>query len=308
MGSACLTVQPGVVFGCSVTASTNVGIAMGQNGGITAATGVISAAALRYGDGTAALPALTPLNDTNTGLYSSSADALSVSCGGAASAHFRTTGLQLVNGAAGTPSLNFVANSGTGLFHDGTGIGFAHAGVLAGGARQDFVWGAGGLGSGAAGTGTAYAGFPSCVAGLSGVQRFDSTNLLWRSCNGTRWAPVAHEWGISGMLPAGRATGTNVPIAGATTVYGGFQRSMSTVVMAVGTGAGNMAPKLVRVSDGGVVCAGSLVDCDAAALVRTTTDCSSVTVEPGETLELQVDSSGCTTSPVVNVSVVFGGG
>lgn len=106
------------------------GAPTGGNGTLSSLTvGFVDAGVVWLGPGSIGAPSLSFAADSNTGLYNSSADAVTIVTNGAASAHFRTTGVQMINGGATAPSINFVANSTTGLYHDGTGVGFAQAGA-----------------------------------------------------------------------------------------------------------------------------------------------------------------------------------
>lgn len=48
----------------------------------------------------------------------------------------------------------------------------------------------GGYATGSTGAGVAFGSFPSCAAGTAGHLLYDSTNLTWRQCDGTRWQAV----------------------------------------------------------------------------------------------------------------------
>jgi hypothetical protein len=71
-----------------------------SNSGTTRVLGVTDAGRLSVGSGTEGLPSFTFINDTNTGIFNSSADTLDVSTGGVRRAIFNSNGLSLASGTS----------------------------------------------------------------------------------------------------------------------------------------------------------------------------------------------------------------
>ena len=81
---------------------------------------------LAVGNGTAAAPSQTFINDTNTGIYNVGADQLGITTGGTLRTTFAnaaittTVPVYAANGTAGAPSYTFTSDTNTGVFATGT--------------------------------------------------------------------------------------------------------------------------------------------------------------------------------------------
>lgn len=155
-----------------------------------------------------------------------------------------------------------------------------------------------GLGSGATGAGTALASFPTCDGSATGRLLFDSTNAVWRFCDGSTWGQVGEEsW--NAFEP-----GT----ISATAFVGAYRakRSHSTARMfcaarTAGVGAGNLT---LYIWDGSNRCS---VTVACTGQLHEITSGTSCTITAGNVYYVTTDVSGCAgTPPAVSMcNVVF---
>lgn len=264
---------------------------------------------IKTADGTAALPSYSWISDTNTGLYRPSADAIGLSCNGAAVCTVRTTGLQCQNGSAANPSYNFTANSTTGFFHDGTGIGAAQAGVLIANLTDN------GLDL----AGKAFASFPAAAAGNNGTQQYDTTNTAYRYSDGSSWKPIGPSLlvdEVTTYIPSAVAL-LNVASAqltaprqlfgagGSTSNWGVVSiRLASATTITAGVGAGNAVYTVYNFTDTAATTATVTVPCASAAGTVTAGSVDSTVsfTTTTKALQIRLTTNGCGTLPAVNIT------
>jgi hypothetical protein len=129
----------------------------------------------------------------------------------------------------------------------------------------DYVQGATGFCSGTACAGTAFASFPA-AAGLTGRQRYDSTNNVWRWSGGTEWHPVASGFSMAGQGGTGVAELNNVAVLGV-----GYSSAPSVVSRlscrwfgsTSDGGTNNMVVELGGTAPGTGLCSCTLGTCEA---------------------------------------------
>lgn len=141
VGAPSLTFAGDLDTGLYRTGADNIGIATnGTLGFQQSSTRCKANLAFEVPDGTEALPSLTFINDTNTGIYSGGADILAFTGGGTLKmwisgstfAMKNSTVLSLEAGSAASPSLRFNAASTTGLYNGATNtIDFSTNGTFA---------------------------------------------------------------------------------------------------------------------------------------------------------------------------------
>lgn len=186
----------------------------------------------------------------------------------------------------------------------------------------DYVQGATGFCSGTACAGTAFASFPAASSALYGRLRYDSTNAVWRSPAQTgetgnfsdQWKAIARGETFGGFLPSGVATAAAVLVATWRANEPGRVKGINLVSMAVGTGAGNYTVNVQNTTQAVRQCSLIGLGCSYAGTTSQITfdcmrdDAGVPDVAKGDILELQVDTSGCTTSPAINVNTEITGG
>ena len=230
-------------------------------GTITAAvTGAASSNVLKAGDtmtgvlavtaGTAALPAITPSGDANTGIFSPGADQLAVATNGVARLTTSTTAISsalpidVPLGAVGAPSFTFTGDLNTGFYSPAADT---LAAVTAGSNRLHITSG------GLVGIGSSAPSFlVDCIASsLPTLRIYDNLG------SGTR---------VSGRLLLGASTTRGVSIANSTDTYD----DTNSMVFST-TDSGGVLTERVRISPEGRLGIGSsapsfLVDCIASSL------------------------------------------
>lgn len=98
-----------------------------------ASTGVyqFNAAPVRVADGSASVPSLSFYDDTDTGFYRLSTNALGWTGAGTFGGFLHAGGVRTVDGTAGVPAYSFSSDSDTGMYRAGTNtIGFTSGGTL----------------------------------------------------------------------------------------------------------------------------------------------------------------------------------
>lgn len=277
-------------------------VRQGASGGLATGTGGLSTTGtVSTAAGTAAAPSLTFTGDTNTGLYSVGADQLGVSAAGVRSFNFTSTAGKLEGDESGTAALRLTTASGarleygSTLFRVGSGVIIAEPGLQ----------------TGATGAGTAFASFPAAAAGNESRILYDTTNDVLRLSTGTTWAKVlttgAYSSTFSGHLPALAPT-SNVVVSeyqppGAMTVY-----QVTGRVFVAGTGAGTFGVEVWNNATAASLCAVSGMACTSSAFSGFGMSGCTGAAGAGDYLVLRVDTSGCATAPVVNVTAELSGG
>jgi len=86
---------------------------------------------VQFSSGSVGTPSISAIGDSNTGLYFSAADIISVSCGGTQSFIIDTSSAYHRDGLVGTPGMTFIADSNTGFYRPSAdSIGASAGGVL----------------------------------------------------------------------------------------------------------------------------------------------------------------------------------
>ena len=98
---------------------------------------IFTTASVRFNDGTATLPSISFISDTDTGIFRAGTNNLSISAGGSTKLQISSSGIYLTgdevyigDGSATTPSLAFNSDQDTGFYRPGTD----QLGIAAGGA------------------------------------------------------------------------------------------------------------------------------------------------------------------------------
>jgi hypothetical protein len=113
------------VFSSTASLSTSGTLSRFKNSGnVFEGTGIydLNASNITVTAGTAALPSIAPIGDTNTGVFSPGADQLAISTGGTSRLAVSTTAISSTLavdhplGAVGTPSITFTGDLNTGIF------------------------------------------------------------------------------------------------------------------------------------------------------------------------------------------------
>lgn len=167
-----------------------------------------------------------------------------------------------------------------------------------------------GFGSGATGTGTAFASFPTCNAGTAGRLLFDSTSNVWRQCiNGTGWRSLSMTSVINAFVPTVTGSAALRLVAAwrqetpglATYIYARRVLTDTTYT------TGNMT---LSVSDGVTTVCSATSPCNtnSAAFVNTCTG----TLAASTVYLINLDTSGCSggtgVSGDLNISLSVVGG
>jgi len=263
-------------------------------------------AGFRTSDGTAAAPAWSWWNDTNTGIYRIGADQIGVSTAGVRSFNFNATAGTL---EGTTSSADLVLNSITGarLRYVLSSVTCDSNNCSTSNTSDAYAFRSlYGYQSGATGSGTAFASFPAAAAGNASRMIYDSTNACLRVSNGTTWAVVNKEWSFSAYQPALAATALftvhNTTTNGISAVT---NLSVSATTFATVTG-GNVAFSVYDSTAGSTLCTLTL-SCIVGA---GTTSCTGA-VPAAHVIMLRMDSSGCTGGGVAaayNITAQFSGG
>lgn len=99
-------------------------------GAVTERMRIASDGQILIQDNSVSNPALSFLNDPDTGFYRAEANAVRLSCGGVWSAYFDATRIMIPDGTVSTPGMSFINAQGTGLYNAGSNnIAMTHNGT-----------------------------------------------------------------------------------------------------------------------------------------------------------------------------------
>lgn len=189
------------------------------------------------------------------------------------------------------------------FFNGGTSYMTINPGVAA--STSMFLYGAS-LGSGASGTGTAFASFPSAAA-APGRWIYDSTNNVWRFSDGSSWLAVAKEFLASAYFPAGITPASAITTTIWNTIKPGLLKQINALIVTPGTGAGTFTVDVYDVSGTTQLCVTGTQACNASAGSSLSVNCS-VAMTAGNQFSIRVNDSGCTTGPALNLNALVIGG
>jgi hypothetical protein len=148
----------------------------------------------------------------------------------------------------------------------------------------------------------AFASFPACTGGIAGRLLYDSTNTVWRWCDGAQWQPMGASATFSAHRPA-TFTPLNTPFAAAKLTGPTFAGKVSVTSLTVGVGTTGT----VQLYDSNAGAAVGTCNFTCTSAVGTVANCSiGAAVAAAAQLEFRLTSDGCTTDPELNVSVVLG--
>lgn len=262
---------------------------------------------LKTNAGTAAAPAVAFNADTDTGWWSSGANESSWAAGGARS--FRLTGNGILYGTN---------NVGTLTMNDSAGVSLQYGSNALTCDNNNCKLNTG-LGTGSAGTGTAFASFPTCTAGLLGRLLFDSTNTAWRYCDGAgSWLFVlngstsqslvdVYSWNAQ-QGTGGEVVNTNWLGPYRTGNTGSTVRVAACNWQAAGTGGTTgVTLQIYNITDSVALCSLGSVACTTAARTPfTLASCNGTAVAANKTYVVRVSASDCTTQPTGTVCNIEG--
>lgn len=165
-----------------------------------------------------------------------------------------------------------------------------------------------GLETGANGTGTAYASFPTCNAAATGRLLFDSTNNLWRFCDGAYWRPLqsssepTYTYASAGFssICFGTCSTESTNFTGSYSPRSDNERGTQKISCSWGTaGTGGTTGVVVRIYDGSAeVCSCTLGACTTAANTALSCACAAGLLASSKNYTVQLKSTtDCTGNP-----------